>query len=274
MRISAEELAEYTVCPEAWRLRRSLRKGVKGLDLELNERSLQGISAKGDWLAGVKESSVISKYQRIIFLTMLALTTVVFIIEARHPGGKSWMNLTKTTGYSVPEELVYLLLMFGVIVTFWRILIYKRDSLIKKTGMTGDGEKSTDFFSKKIGLTSNPDSVTLENGRRIPVDVYPLAKKVRDRHITRLIGHLVILKDLDSQSPQTSAYGILLMGAEKRVVKISLNLRREEEFFMKLAELKSSIQSESVIPSPDYYKCRNCDFYKVCKFATLPREKY
>lgn len=265
MKVAAEELAEYIVCPEAWRLRRS-----NAVELKLNERSIQGITAKVDWLDGVKQSTVLVKYQKIIFFALLALTSIVFIIEFARPAGRSWINLAKTTGYSVPEELVYLLLMFGTIITLWRILIHRRDLLVQKTGMTGEIEKTKNLYSEKLELSSSPDSIVLDGGTKIPVDVYPMAKKVRDRHITRLIGHLIILKDLEGEAPP---HGTLLMGEDKREVKISLNSKREEDFFKDFAELKNSILTDKVIPSPDYYKCRNCDFFNVCKFAILPREK-
>ena len=72
---SANEVGEYVVCPEAWKL-----KVVDRVNLQTSERSERGRELHSDWAASYDESLYLARSARlIVFLLLLAITIFLLL---------------------------------------------------------------------------------------------------------------------------------------------------------------------------------------------------
>lgn len=169
----------------------------------------------------------------------------------------------------IPTELLALMLLLGVIVMFWDILD-RRSKQIRKT--SGLGEKSeilalqgsASLPSKEYSsetLSSRPHGLLREDRAIIPVDVYPMSKKVRDRHVAQMLVHLRLIEEIEKVHPP---YGVLVMGKEARSVRIKNTPEKQRWLDTILDEMRSIASGVPAIPSPTFYKCRSCDVREIC----------
>lgn len=77
--LSADEIATYVVCPEAWRLKRK----DEGRTREATERSVRSRELRKEWIERQELSSKLRRYAKVAFLLLLALSIVVFALEHR-----------------------------------------------------------------------------------------------------------------------------------------------------------------------------------------------
>lgn len=75
--LSADEIATYVVCPEAWRLKRL----DEGRTREETERSVRSRELRKEWVERQELSSKLRRYAKVAFLLLLALAIVVFALE-------------------------------------------------------------------------------------------------------------------------------------------------------------------------------------------------
>jgi CRISPR/Cas system-associated exonuclease Cas4 (RecB family) len=171
----------------------------------------------------------------------------------------------------IPNEILVLLLLLGVLIFIWDLLD-RRSSQIRKTG--GLGEKSEvvalkgssylpsrEFVSSRLGISSRPHGLIREEGFIIPVDVNPLSKKIKDRHVVQMLVHLRLIEELEGTKPP---YGILVMGPEARSVRIKNTDDKQRWLSTILDEMSSIVGGVPAIASPAFYKCRSCDVNVVC----------
>ncbi len=173
----------------------------------------------------------------------------------------------------VPLEILLLLLLLGLIIFMWDFFERRSRSLKKGSGIA---EKtvvvsvrgSTDlpqreFYSATLGLSSKPDAIIKEEGFIIPVDIKPMAKKVRDRHVVAMLVHLKLIEEIEGIRPP---YGVIIMGKEKRSVRIKNTEDKQRWVDSLLDEMRSIMDGVPAVPAPAPFKCKNCDVREICTF--------
>jgi hypothetical protein len=71
--ISATEVANYVVCPEAWRLKLHERK--------VFVKSTEGEKIRHDWVAQQDTGYQLKKYAKIAYALLVLLVIVVFLLD-------------------------------------------------------------------------------------------------------------------------------------------------------------------------------------------------
>ena len=74
--ISAIDVANYVVCPEAWRLK-FIGKGKK----KHTQRATESQQRKQEWAETQDFSATLRNYAKIIYLLLVAIVIVVFLLE-------------------------------------------------------------------------------------------------------------------------------------------------------------------------------------------------
>ena len=177
----------------------------------------------------------------------------------------------------IPYEILVLLLLLGVLIFVWD-LFDRRSLSIKKSGGIGAKSElvemrgsaylpSNELASAKLGLSSRPHGIIREDGQIIPVDVNPLSKKIKDRHVVQMLVHLRLIEELEGQKPP---YGILVMGPEARSVRIRNADDKQAWLSTLISEMHSIIGGVPAVPAPAFYKCKSCDVRDVCKHSAYP----
>ncbi len=275
--ITAAEVANYVVCPEAWRLKLTLKGAAERQETERTEQSRE---ARKAWVEQQDLSSKLRKYAKIAYLLLFALVITVFLWE--HKRGGNIRGGPKSLGTSepilaageIPSEILYLLLVLGLIIFMWDLFDRRSKSIQKDSGL---GEKAEtisvrgssqlpekDYESKSLGLRSKPQAVVREEAHLVPVDIYPLAKKVHDRHVVPLFIHMRLMEEVDGERPP---YGLLLMGEEQRRVKIINSEDKQRWVETLIDEMHSILDGVPAVPTPSKYKCMRCDVRGICKFS-------
>ncbi len=76
--ISAEEVANYVVCPEAWRL-----KYLQHEKQEPATRKEQGRELRREWIKSQDLSATLRSYAKVAYVLLWLLVIVVFLLEHR-----------------------------------------------------------------------------------------------------------------------------------------------------------------------------------------------
>ena len=118
------------------------------------------------------------------------------------------------------------------------------------------------YISELQGLSGRPDAVLVEHGFFIPVEVKPLAKKIRDRHIAQLLVYMRLIEEFEGRRPP---YGYLILGANSRKVKIENTPERQVWLEQRLMTMRSILPgSASAVGHPQPQKCRRCAVAGSC----------
>ena len=82
--ISAEQVANYIVCPEAWRLK------YLGIGRKVQaERVTEGTEFRREWVAKHDLSKKLRYYAKIVYLMVFTITVIVFLLEHKRAGSDS-----------------------------------------------------------------------------------------------------------------------------------------------------------------------------------------
>ena len=73
---TAEEVANYVVCPEAWRL-----KYVELASKRRSSTSSDGTKVRREWVEQQDLSSQLRKYAKIVYMLLVCLVIIVFLLE-------------------------------------------------------------------------------------------------------------------------------------------------------------------------------------------------
>ena len=188
----------------------------------------------------------------------------------------------------VPNEILIILLILGVVIFVWDVFD-RRSTKIRTSG--GLSEKSEvvalrgssylpakEYYSAKLNLSSRPHGLIREEGVIIPVDVNPLSRKIKDRHVIQMLAHLRLIEEAEGVKPP---YGMLVMGPEARPVKIKNSEEKQAWLDRVLQEMNAIIAGAEAVADPVFYKCRSCDVRELCSFSVYdesrdrhPRQKH
>ena len=138
---------------------------------------------------------------------------------------------------------------------------------ISKTEVVESGE----YVSEIQGIAGKPDAVLIEEGFYIPVSRKPMAKKIRDRYVAQLLIYMRLIEEFEGKRPP---YGYLILGKNKRQVKIMNTAKRQRWLDGILDEMKSILDgSTAAIPSPQPQKCKRCNVRHSCDHALVTIKK-
>lgn len=268
--ITANELASYVVCPEAWRLKLTEESTPKGF-----QAKLEAGKSRRKWAEEQELSHTLRYYAKVVYALLSGIVGLVFVLE--HYRSNFLKNLHYKIDIHVPDEILFLLIFLGLLIFMWDFF-QRRSKKIKTEGGLSEtsqmqaikGSEKTPlkyYRSTELGLSAQPDALISENKQLIPVIIKPTTNKIRDRHVVEL---LTCLRLIEEEQGQPSAYGILIMGKEKRQVKIAYT-EEKRRWHQTLIEEMRSILEDGVpaVPAPAAYKCGRCDVEKICQHSAL-----
>ncbi len=284
--IAAGDIANYAVCPEAWRLK-FVGAGTR-LD---NPRMAESQGIRKDWVAKQELSKTLSRYAKVAYSLLVLLTILVFLFESfrpeflnqilnrRHADGSSSGSqggnpLGSTSPFDVPPELLSLLLVLGLIIYMWDLFERRSANARENSGLIKGAETlavkggttlpTRELVSERLQLSGRPDAIIREGQQIIPVDMHPLTNKVRDRHVLQLLTHLRLIEELEGVEPD---HGVLLMGKEQRRVAIKNAPDKQRWLESLIDEMRSIMDGVPAIPSPSTFKCKSCDVRLICQHS-------
>ncbi len=267
--VTATEVANYAVCPEAWRLKRIERVGYNKSSV-YEERGWQ---LRSKWIEHHDLSYTLRRYAKIAYLMALGLGILVFIWDRQRN-----IPMDLPTGQAVLPtipfgEIVLLLLLLGALIFIWDLFDRHGAKAQKATGLNVGSETigvkgssqvpGVSYSSEELGLSGVPDAVIKEQGFVIPVIKKPLSRKIRDRHVLELMVHLRLIEEIEGQRPP---YGFIVIGQENRRVKINNSEEKQRWMSSLVDEMHSIIEGVPAVAAPAPYKCKSCDVRKACRF--------
>lgn len=185
------------------------------------------------------------------------------------------MTANRISYFEVPDELLMLLLLLGLIVFMWDLFERKRSRLREASGISPKSEVVSvkgsaylpprQFRALRAGILSVPDALLKEEGILIPVSIKPVGDKVRDRHVIELMAHMRAIEEIEGVAPP---YGLLILGPNARQVRIK-NAEDKQRWLSSLIDEMRSIALENVpaIATPAKFKCKHCDVRNKCEFS-------
>lgn len=83
--ISAQDVANYVVCPEAWRLKYSVVRAKKS-----NTRAVEGRKRRRKWVEDQDLSGRLMHYAKMAYLLVLCVVIIVFLWEHKRTFHRNW----------------------------------------------------------------------------------------------------------------------------------------------------------------------------------------
>jgi len=269
---SALDLADYVVCPEAWRLKRFTAGNRKE-----NIRQHESQEIRADWARKQDLSAVLKGCARIAYALLVLLTVIAFILESNRAHYiRSLLKVAPRddSSFTVPAEMLLLILVLGLIIFLWDFFERKNKHLRETSGMHQSAEAvavkgsaqtpGTILHSQRLGLKSKPDAIIREAGNITPVDIHPLANKIRDRHVVQMLVHLRLIEDSEGRRPE---HGVLLMGKTQRRVILRNTPEKQRWLETLIDEMRSIVDGVPAMASPSPAKCNACDVREKCQFS-------
>jgi hypothetical protein len=97
--ISAEELANYVVCPEAWRLK-YLEKGRK----QQAQRKEYGRASRQEWFETQDLSAKLRSYAKVAYFLLVLLVIVVFLLEHKRTSPSQKQRISNPATVTIENE--------------------------------------------------------------------------------------------------------------------------------------------------------------------------
>jgi len=262
--ISASEISNYVVCPEAWRLKFEGKGHKKDSDTLLESRR-----ERKEWIENQDLLRTLKKHSKTLFLLLVSLVLVILILEQQ-----GHYLPSPIIGSLFPSEIGMLLLVLAILIFIWDLFDRRSKKIAAESGLEsksemvalrGSSEIPTRIFtSEQLGLSGYPDALIKEDNHIIPVSIKPSGKKVKDRHVVEIMTYLKLIEEAEAKKPP---YGILLIGPEKRAVKINNAKEKQRWVDTLIDEMRSIIEGVPAQAKPEHYKCKNCDVNQVCEHS-------
>lgn len=294
-KISDNDLANYIVCPYSWWLKREPGQTA----WKARPESPSKPSSRSTWRSSQQTLSNLQLYSRVVYILLIMLAAAVFLWEPRafvrehvsvNPRTQDGADVSPTPeseesfisqSVSVPAEIISLVIILGGAILLWDQLDRKKKSLSEDSGMKANTKfvavhGATDLpesymYDEDLGLTGKPDAIIKEDGQIIPINLLPTTKKIHDRHIIRLLLHL---KLVESTYETEAPYGILLVGKDKRSVKIVNSEERKAWLAEVINEIdKIIVANVEAKALPTKFKCRHCDVKERCAHAWIEEKQ-
>jgi len=118
-----------------------------------------------------------------------------------------------------------------------------------------------EYVSIGQGLAGRPDALILEEGKVIPIERKPLAKKLRDRYVVQMLVYLRLVEEFEGVKPP---HGYLLLGPKCRRIKIVNSETKQMWVTGLIAEMRRILSGGTPVPTPHPMKCSKCDVRERC----------
>lgn len=266
--IAAGEVGAYTVCPESWKLKWIDREKGEGR----TEERLEGIAQHRAWSDLFEESIFFSRWSRYL-ATLLCAATLIFLLLKRRE-----QSLLKLFDFSSGGTVFELLLIVCASIIVIRILLGEGRGRTEATGLAPventlsvDGSQTLpgrEYVSKRQGLAGKPDALIKEDGFLVPIEMKPLAKKLRDRYVAQLLVYMRLVEEFEGKSPP---YGYLLLGASRRRVKVVNSAEKQRWVDSLLVEMREVLLGQTAKATPHPTKCEKCDVRSRCQQRYEPQ---
>ena len=141
---------------------------------------------------------------------------------------------------------------------------------LKSVPVSIEGSKTLpakNYVSYNLGLAGKPDALIVEDGYIIPVEIKPLAKKVRDRYVAQLLVYMRLIEEFEKNKPP---YGYLIIGQNFKKVKIYNTDSRQLWLQKMLNEMRDIINGTPSVPTLHPNKCPKCSVKNICAFKDEP----
>ncbi len=263
--LAAGEVGVFSVCPQSWKLKSVDRERPLGKrqDVEL------GKHLHKHWSSVFEESLILSKWIRYLAaLVCTALALFLLMRPSRAPLG----DLLELSLRNHALQLSLLVLMaFLVIRTFGRAANRRReDAGFVPTDKTVSIEGSStlparEYVSTIQGLAGKPDALISEGGVMVPIEMKPLAKKLRDRYVAQLLVYMRLVEEFEGGRPP---YGYLFLGPKCRRIKVENSESKQRWVQGMIDEMRAILDGAPARPTPHPVKCAKCDVRHRCPFGT------
>jgi CRISPR-associated protein Cas4 len=262
--IAAGEIAEFTVCPRAWKLRKANPEPVKA-----TESSAEGQQSHRSWAARADHLFVSASHAKLV----VGLTLVVlFVWECSRRLTKAGVFHTSLV-FEVLSVLALLLSLLCVLFLINRALLSERRSVgigneSRVVAIDGsDVRERREYVSERLRLAGRPDAIVTEAGVSIPIEYKPTARKVRDRYVAQLLVYLRLLEETHGVRPP---HGYLVIGEKAKRVKIENSVERQKWLQSELDVMRAVLAESMEAPTrPHPRKCARCASKDRCPDAAL-----
>ncbi len=292
--ISAGEVGIYTVCPYSWKLKSILKKEIENVTPYTTQRQdgKKGHSKWGEKTENIhiltkKKSLVIKLFITIILMGLLFLQDKI-TQDIELP--KSLNNIIKegTLLEKIAHDVIkciYQLASIDIDVLIFVLLIMSTlividvASLYIKKELSQSGIKDASSFlsidgssllpvknyvSEIQGIAGKPDAVIKEKGNFVPIEIKPLAKKLKDRYVFQLLVYMRLLNEFERTD---IPYGYLILGENSKRVRINNLPARQKQLTEILDKMREILEGKvDAIATPDLSKCSKCTVKKYCEF--------
>lgn len=260
---AAGDVGVYSVCPQSWKL----KVLDQADDVPSTDAAVRGQRLHKIWSVLLEESLLLSRWIRYL-VTMLCLVMAVFMFV--NQGEHGWQKITQLSWRNPVFQLAALVVALGVLIRSFRKAETKR---LTESGFA-QGERpisvegstilpGREYVSTQQRLAGKPDALLLENGVVIPVEMKPLAKKLRDRYVAQLLVYMRLVEEFEGARPP---HGYLFLGPRYRRIKIENSAAKQRWVDQMLSEMHSVVQGASAGATPHPAKCARCDVRHRCRF--------
>ncbi|MGI6680147.1 MAG: CRISPR-associated protein Cas4 [Bdellovibrionota bacterium] len=291
--ISAGELGIYVVCPYAWKLKSVSHKKLENADVQ--KESTEGKKLHKEWSKETEDIHILRTKKSLVLglLSVVILSSIFFlkdkILKSYNIESIKTLKLKSTSilSYLINEikivfaelgELDLDVLMFVVLTSISLFVVYIVSVYVKKRAVVaGIDEKSKllalehskilpskDYISYTQGISGKPDAVIKEGAYFIPVEIKPLAKKLRDRYVYQLLVYMRLISEFKKKDVP---YGYLILGPKAKRVRINNLPERQKNLNTFLSDMNDILNNKKeALASPSVQKCSKCNVAKYCKF--------
>jgi len=259
--LSAGEISVFSVCPQSWDLKWNKRGASKPASLE----SLLGQRLHTDWSQLFEESLRLSSAIRLLAVLLCCMMVVFMTINS------SRVPLHELFQLSWRSKGLQLVLL--VATTLWLMGSFRKEVKRRHVGagfspeeiaLAIDGSSilpDREYISDAQGLAGRPDAIIQENGKVIPVERKPMAKKLRDRYVVQLLVYMRLVEEFEGERPP---HGYLLLGPSCRRIKVENSENKQAWVSGLIREMRRVLDGAPARPTPHPKKCAKCDVKERC----------
>lgn len=259
--LSAGEISVFSVCPQSWDLKWNKRGESKPASLE----SVLGQRLHSDWSKLFEESLRLSSAIRLLAVLLCSMLVVFMTI---HSSRVPLNDLFQLSWRSKGLQLILL-----VLATLWLIGSFRKE--VKRRHVRAgfspedialaiDGSAmlpDREYISQAQGIAGRPDAIIEENGKVIPVERKPMAKKLRDRYVVQLLVYMRLVEEFEGERPP---HGYLLLGPSCRRIKVENSENKQAWVSGLIREMRRILDGSPPRPTPHPKKCAKCDVKERC----------
>jgi CRISPR/Cas system-associated exonuclease Cas4 (RecB family) len=261
--IAAGEVGVFSVCPQSWKLKSVDRERPveKKNDVELGKRLHQ------HWSSVFEEALVLSKWIRYLAVLVCTALAIFLLLRPRRA------PLGDLLEFSLENHALQLSLL--VITTFLLIRTFGRAANRRRedTGFTPKDKAvsiegsstlpAREYVSMAQGLAGKPDALLSEGGWVVPIEMKPLAKKLRDRYVAQLLVYMRLVEEFEGKRPP---YGYLFLGQKYRRVKVENTEAKQRWLQGMVDDMRKILDGAPASATPHPIKCAKCDVRHRCEF--------